>query len=268
MAIEQHKDVRSVEANKLQGLQEPFIRHGKGAAAACKDVESNTAVENGSIEQLRSARLLLFADPYTLDMGRFFTGYGIGVISFVDYIETLDNLPKTKLLDLFQIKHVRSVVIGVGLMVCQQSVEINGIGFYTAETPVASGLSSEKVGTVAYACVQDRSLLPGWVPILAVAGMLIYIAAFSIGMGPVPWVIMSEIFPIHMKGTAGSLVVFVIWLGSWVASYTFNFLMIWSSPCTLFLYAGFSLLTILSVAKLVPEIKGKTLEEIQACIST
>ena len=37
---------------------------------------------------------------------------------------------------------------------------------------------------------------------------------------------------------------------------------------TLFLYAGCSLLTILFVAKLVPETKGKTLEEIQACISS
>ena len=37
---------------------------------------------------------------------------------------------------------------------------------------------------------------------------------------------------------------------------------------TLFLYAGCSLLTILFVAKLVPETKGKTLEEIQACLSS
>ncbi|KAL2960079.1 hypothetical protein AAZX31_17G020900 [Glycine max] len=87
-------------------------------------------------------------------------------------------------------------------------------------------------------------------------------------MGPVPWIIISEIFPIHVKGTAGSLVILVNWLGSWVVSYTFNFLMSWSSPGTLFLYAGCSLLTILFVAKLVPETKGKTLEEVQACINS
>nr|KYP72775.1 Sugar transporter ERD6-like 16 [Cajanus cajan] len=228
----------------------------------------------------------------------------------LDSIETLQSLPKTKLLDLFQSKYVRSVVIGVGLMVCQQSIGINGIGFYTGETFVAAGLSSGKAGTIAYACMQvpftalgailmDKSgrkpltmisatgtflgcfvagiafflkasfhLLLEWVPTLAVAGVLIYIAAFSIGMGPVPWVIMSEIFPIHLKGTAGSLVVLVSWLGAWIVSYTFNFLMSWSSPGTFFLYAGCSLSTILFVAKLVPETKGKTLEEIQACISS
>ncbi|TKY72051.1 Sugar transporter ERD6 16 [Spatholobus suberectus] len=205
----------------------------------------------------------------------------------LDYIESLQSLPKTKLLDLFQRKHVRSVVIGVGLMVCQQSVGINGIGFYTAETFVAAGLSSGKAGTIAYACMQvvpftilgailmDKSgrrplvmFDPEIFPSCESYCDQIYIAAFSIGMGPVPWVIMSEIFPIHVKGTAGSLVVLVNWLGAWVVSYTFNFLMSWSSPGTLFLYAGCSLLTILFVAKLVPETKGKTLEEIQACISS
>ncbi|KAL6970336.1 hypothetical protein U1Q18_030034 [Sarracenia purpurea var. burkii] len=40
---------------------------------------------------------------------------------------------------------------------------------------------------------------------------------------------MSEIFPIHIKGIAGSLVVLVNWLGAWAVSYTFNFLMSWSS---------------------------------------
>ncbi|XP_028759866.1 sugar transporter ERD6-like 16 [Neltuma alba] len=226
-----------------------------------------------------------------------------------DYIATFESLPKAQFLDLFQGKHVRSVVIGVGIMVCQQSVGINGIGFYAAETFVAAGLSSSNIGTIGYACIQipitllgailmdksgrrplimvsasgtflgcfitgiafllkGQSLLLEWVPMLAVAGVLIYIAAFSIGMGSVPWVIMSEIFPINVKGIAGSLVVLVTWLGAWIVSYTYNFLMSWNAPGTLFLYAGCSLVTILFVAKFVPETKGKTLEEIQASINS
>lgn len=38
-----------------------------------------------------------------------------------------------------------------------------------------------------------------------------------------------QIFPIHVKGVAGSLVVLVNWLGAWAVSYTYNFLMSWSS---------------------------------------
>ncbi|TYI92334.1 hypothetical protein E1A91_D02G062200v1 [Gossypium mustelinum] len=221
------------------------------------------------------------------------------------YIETLQSLPKTRMLDLFQPKYIRSVMIGVALMVFQQFGGINGISFYASETFASAG----KAGTIAYACVQvpitvvgamlmdksgrrplimvsatgtflgcfmsgtsfylkEHNLLPEWVPILAVGGVLIYVASFSIGMGAVPWVIMSEIFPINIKGVAGSLVVLVNWLGAWAVSYTFNFLMSWSSSGTFFIYSGFSLMTILYVAKFVPETKGKTLEEIQACINS
>ncbi|KAL7178041.1 hypothetical protein ACSBR2_031242 [Camellia fascicularis] len=223
-------------------------------------------------------------------------------------IETLQSLPKAGLFDLFDRKYIRSVIIGVGLMVFQQFGGINGIGFYVSQTFVAAGLSSGTIGTVAYAIIQvpitmvgavlmdnsgrrpllmvsatgtflgcfltgasfflkGQSLLLGWVPILAVSGVLMYISAFSIGMGAVPWVIMSEIFPIHVKGIAGSLVVLVNWLGAWTVSYTFNFLMSWSSTGTFLFYSGFCALTVLFVAKIVPETKGKTLEEIQTSIN-
>ncbi|XP_042939207.1 sugar transporter ERD6-like 16 isoform X2 [Carya illinoinensis] len=223
----------------------------------------------------------------------------------LDNIKTLQTLQKVKLMDLFQGKHIRPVTIGIALMIFQQFGGINGISFYASETFASAGLSSTKIGIIAYACVQvpitvvgailmDKSgrrplimisatgtflgcflagtsfvlkshgLLPEWVAILAVGGVLIYIASFSIGMGAVPWVIMSEIFPIHVKGAAGSLVVLVNWLGAWAVSYTFNFLMRWSASGTFFIYSAFSVMTVLFVAKLVPETKGKTLEEIQA----
>lgn len=116
--------------------------------------------------------------------------------------------------------------------------------------------------------LKGNGILLEWIPILAVSGVLLYISAFSIGMGAVPWVIMSEIFPIHVKSAAGSLVVLVNWLGAWAVSYTFSFLMAWTATGTFMLYAGFSVLTVLFVAKVVPETKGKTLEEIQAIINS
>ncbi|KAG9140960.1 hypothetical protein Leryth_010471 [Lithospermum erythrorhizon] len=222
------------------------------------------------------------------------------------YVDTLRSLPKARLLDLLESKYIRSVTIGVGLMVFQQFVGINGIGFYASETFAAAGLPGN-VGTIAYAIIQlpislvgamlmdksgrrpllmvsasgtflgcfltgasffckENGLMLEWVPILAVSGVLLYISSFSIGMGAVPWVIMSEIFPIHIKGVAGSLVVLVNWLGAWAVSYTFNFMFTWSSTGTFMIYAGFCLLTIVFAMKIVPETKGKTLEEIQVAI--
>ncbi|OVA11413.1 Sugar/inositol transporter [Macleaya cordata] len=226
-----------------------------------------------------------------------------------DYIEEIRHLPKARMLDLFQSKYIRSVIIGVGLMVAQQFGGINGIGFYASETFVLAGKGNDLYCivtketdlqvpvTILGAILMDKSgrrplimvsaagtflgcLLAGisfylkahemlldWIPILALAGVLIYIASFSIGTGPVPWVIMSEIFPINVKGVAGSLVTLVNWFGAWAVSYTFNFLMSWSSSGTFFLYSGVCAITILFVAKIVPETKGRTLEEIQASIN-
>ncbi|KAL6581842.1 hypothetical protein OROMI_005856 [Orobanche minor] len=224
-------------------------------------------------------------------------------------IDALRDLPKVRMLELFDGKYMRPLIIGMGLMVLQQLGGINGIGFYTSETLVAAGFSSGKIGSIAYAIIQvpitmigamlmDKSgrrpllmvsatgtflgcfltgasfflkgqaLLIKCVPILAVSGVLVYIGAFSIGMGSVPWVIMSEIFPIHVKGVAVSLVVLVAWLGAWTVSYTFNFLISWSATGTFTTYAGFCALTVLFVAKIVPETKGKTLEEIQASFNS
>jgi SP family sugar porter-like MFS transporter len=74
---------------------------------------------------------------------------------------------------------------------------------------------------------------------------------------------MSEIFSIDMKAIGGSLVTLVSWLGSFAISYSFSFLMDWSSAGTFFMFSAASLITILFVVMVVPETKGRTLEEIQ-----
>uniref|UniRef100_A0A0D9Z7Q2 Major facilitator superfamily (MFS) profile domain-containing protein n=1 Tax=Oryza glumipatula TaxID=40148 RepID=A0A0D9Z7Q2_9ORYZ len=72
-----------------------------------------------------------------------------------------------------------------------------------------------------------------------------------------------SIFSIEIKAIAGSLVTLVSWIGSFAISYSFNFLMDWNSAGTFFLFSAASLVTVLFVARLVPETKGKALEEIQ-----
>ncbi|KAA8543191.1 hypothetical protein F0562_021314 [Nyssa sinensis] len=224
-----------------------------------------------------------------------------------DYTETLQQLPKAKMLDLFQRRYLRSVIIGVGLMVLQQFGGINGICFYVSSTFESAGFPAD-LGTIIYAVLQvvitalgavlidkagRKPLLlvsasglvlgctltgtsfylkaheksPEAAPILAVTGILVYIGAFSIGMGAIPWVLMSEIFPINIKGVAGSLATLVNWIGAWAVSYTFNFLMSWSSYGTFVLYGAVNVLAILFVIKVVPETKGRTLEQIQAAIN-
>ncbi|GAB4829725.1 hypothetical protein Ancab_019379 [Ancistrocladus abbreviatus] len=115
--------------------------------------------------------------------------------------------------------------------------------------------------------MKDRGLVQQLTPYLVLAGMLLYTGSFSIGMGAVPWVLMSEVFPINVKGAAGSLVNLVHWFVAWIISYTYSFLFDWSSAGIFYLYAAVCGLTVIFVAKLVPETKGRTLEEIQASLN-
>lgn len=224
-----------------------------------------------------------------------------------DYITSLEQLAKPKVLDLFQRRYLRSLTIGVGLMVCQQLGGINGVCFYTSSIFDLAGFPSA-TGSIIYAILQivitgvgaaliDRAgrkplllvsgsglvagciftavafylkvhdVAVGAVPALAVTGILVYIGSFSIGMGAIPWVVMSEIFPVNIKGQAGSIATLVNWFGAWLCSYTFNFLMSWSSYGTFVLYAAINALAILFIVVVVPETKGKSLEQLQAAIN-
>ncbi|KAL8136070.1 hypothetical protein AgCh_010606 [Apium graveolens] len=204
-----------------------------------------------------------------------------------DYIETLQELSDTSFFDLFQRKYSHSLIVGVGLMVLQQLGGVNGITYYASAIFISAGFSS-RFGTIGIVFVQVPMTLLGvllmdklgrrpllmdlqlWKeisPVLALFGVLIFKGSFSIGMGGIPWVIMSEIFPMNIKGPAGSLVTVVNWFGTWVISYAFNFLMKWSSEGTFFMFSVVCGLTIVFVAKLVPETRGRTLEEIQASLN-
>ncbi|KAI3882737.1 hypothetical protein MKW92_012330 [Papaver armeniacum] len=224
-----------------------------------------------------------------------------------DYLETLQKLPQAKMLDLFQKRYLRSVTIGVGLMVCQKFGGLPGILFYQSQIFVSVGFPPD-IGTNAGAALQivltvlsavlidragrrilllvsatglvlgcllcatafflkEHELLLDAVPAFILTGILVYIGFFSIGLGAIPWVVMSEIFPLNIKGSAGSLAIWMNWFGSWVTSYTFNYLMSWSSYGTFILYAVINGLAIVFIAILVPETKGRTLEEIQAAIN-
>ncbi|XP_020868549.1 sugar transporter ERD6-like 5 isoform X5 [Arabidopsis lyrata subsp. lyrata] len=182
-----------------------------------------------------------------------------------DYTQRLTNLSEGSILDLFQPKYAKSLFVGVGLMVLQQFGGVNGIAFYSSSIFESAGFSS-KIGMIAMVVVQFVKLLSGDASYLALAGVLVYTGSFSLGMGGIPWVIMSEIFPIDIKGPAGSLVTVVSWVGSWIISFTFNFLMNWNPAGTFYVFASVCGATVIFVAKLVPETIGRTLEEIQYSI--
>jgi len=101
--------------------------------------------------------------------------------------------------------------------------------------------------------------------------MLGYIACFALSVGPVTWVILSEIFPTKIRGRALAIATLCLWVANYIVSQTFP--MMDENPALVktfnhgfpfFVYAAFCVVLVAVMVKLVPETKGKTLEEIEA----
>lgn len=101
--------------------------------------------------------------------------------------------------------------------------------------------------------------------ISSVASVLIYVSFFAISLGPVAWLLISEVFPLGIRGRAMGIATFSNWLANYFVSLTFLSLIDdIGASMTFWLYAIICLIALIFVVKLVPETKGKTLEQIQA----
>jgi len=93
--------------------------------------------------------------------------------------------------------------------------------------------------------------------------IVIYSASFMMSWGPICWVLISEIFPNTIRGKAVAIAVAAQWISNFIVSASFPSLESFSITFTYCLYGVMSVLSILFVWKMVPETKGKTLEEMQ-----
>ncbi|GMN25134.1 hypothetical protein TIFTF001_000828 [Ficus carica] len=169
----------------------------------------------------------------------------------IDYTETFQQHSE-RVLDLFQRRYAHALTVGVGLMVLQQFGGNGAIVYYSSSIFSKAGLSS-RIGTILMAIIQipavllsvlltdklgrrpllmEHHHLEQLTPILVYTAILGFSVAFVMGMAGLPWVIVSEIFPINVKGSAGSLVTLASKSCSWIITYSFNFMMLWSSSGT------------------------------------
>jgi MFS transporter, SP family, arabinose:H+ symporter len=94
--------------------------------------------------------------------------------------------------------------------------------------------------------------------------ILMYIACFAASYGPVTWVLISEIFPIKMRGVAMSVATFALWVAVYIVTQMFPILLESAGAApTFWIFGTMSLLAFFFVWSQVPETKGRTLEEIE-----
>ena len=106
-------------------------------------------------------------------------------------------------------------------------------------------------------------------PSLILIGILGFVACFAISIGPVMWVLFSELFPNRIRGLAIS---FVGLVNSGV-SFTVQLLFPWQlanlgNAATFFIYGVFAIIGLLLIARLLPETRGKSLEELERQLVT
>jgi SP family arabinose:H+ symporter-like MFS transporter len=100
--------------------------------------------------------------------------------------------------------------------------------------------------------------------ILLVVCILLYVTFFAFSFGCVTWTLLSEIYPTHIRGRAMSMATLSLWCGTFVVGQGFPWLLeTLGGAGTFLLFALMCVPAILIAWKLLPETKGKTLEEIE-----
>ncbi len=200
-----------------------------------------------------------------------------------------------------------ALVIGIGLAVFQQITGINTVIYYAPTILQSAGISSASGAILATAGIGVvnvvMTLVSMWLidrmgrrPLLligtagiaitlgvlgfaflkpggglakiAVVTLMAYVASFAISLGPIFWLLISEIYPLKIRGLAGGTAAASNWAANLVVSLTFLTLVEALGPSrTFWLYALFAVGGWFFCYFLVPETKGRTLEEIERSLN-
>jgi len=109
------------------------------------------------------------------------------------------------------------------------------------------------------------------VGVLSLIGVLLFIASFALSMGPVVWVLLSEMFPNKIRSVAMSVAVAAQWAANYIVSQSFPVVMgsetnnsaPWNGSLPYYIFIVFILVIVYVTYKFIPETKGKSLEEIE-----
>ncbi|XP_042206693.1 facilitated trehalose transporter Tret1-like isoform X2 [Homarus americanus] len=102
----------------------------------------------------------------------------------------------------------------------------------------------------------------GWLPLVS---FIVFVTAFSIGYGPIPWLMMGELFSLNVRGVASSIASMVNWTISFFITLIYEPMQVAIGPYGIYwFFAGCCFINFIFCILVVPETKGKTLQEITA----
>ncbi len=127
------------------------------------------------------------------------------------------------------------------------------------------------IGMIAGFSLLAFTLMYEQVGLLSLIGILTFIGSFAMSMGPIVWVILSEMFPNDVRSVGMSIAVAAQWLSNYLVSQSFPVVMeseanmsgFWNGSLPYFIFIGFIALIIIFTLKFIPETKGRSLEQIE-----
>jgi MFS family permease len=117
---------------------------------------------------------------------------------------------------------------------------------------------------VAVSFAMGGTHLNGVTAYLAIAGLLLYTGSFAIGLGPVFWLLISEIYPVKIRGQAMSVATMANCCANFIVTISFlTLLSAIGNAGTFFLFAALSFVALVYFQRQVPETKNRSLQDIE-----
>jgi len=127
------------------------------------------------------------------------------------------------------------------------------------------GVAGQIIGLAILGAAFQFQQLASFKSYVAIGGLVIYVACFAFGLGPIFWLLISEIYPLKVRGAAMSAVTVTNWALNLVVAVTFLTLVgVLGHAGTFWLYGVIAIGAWVFFYFQVPETKGKTLEQIEA----
>ena len=127
------------------------------------------------------------------------------------------------------------------------------------------------IGMFAGLTVLGLTIYTGQMGVISLLAILVFIGSFAMSMGPVVWVMLSEMFPNNVRSVAMSIAVAAQWLFNALVANSFPLVNEsalnqngFNGALPYFIFSSFCVVAMVFVWKLVPETKGKSLEEMEA----
>lgn len=213
------------------------------------------------------------------------------------------QLDPVKLSDLKEPQNWRAILLGAGLGIMEQLMGINIMMYYGTSILVKAGFDQSasllaNIGNGVIAVVVTligmrlinhvsrrkymlvgisgttlalflmvlsiRILSKALLPYAVIGCLMLFLACYQGSVGPLVWVLLSEIFPQKIRGFGMGVATFFLWSANFVVGYFFPIMLAaWGIGATFLIFASFNILSWIFVYFNVPETRGKTLEQIE-----